>query len=203
MKLDEIRYRLMTLADITRVPIGCQGDASALAARIREVGSSAVLAFDGEQHVAQLQFRPFCRALRSPNGLWDPRYWGDFGDDAPDLPSKMLSIFCYHVGQLEDTEDRDARYQGQGIGLEMLDFLLRWARTRGFAGIIAKASPSHRAVMSFMGGQSVESYRERGFEVIKSWVDDELREVIHKRSIVTLEVDSDHAACVSCCVKRF
>ena len=57
--------------------------------------------------------------------------------------------------------------------------------------------------MSFMGGQSVESYRERGFEVIKSWVDDELREVIHKRSIVTLDVDPDHAACVSCCVKRF
>ena len=47
--------------------------------------------------------------------------------------------------------------------------------------------------MSFMGGQAVESYRERGFEVIKSWLDLELREVIHKRGIVALDVDADQA----------
>ncbi len=97
LKVEEIRYRLMTLADITRVPIRCQGDASALAARIREVGSSAVLAFDGEQHVAQLQFRPYCRALRSPNGLWDPRYWGDFNLRV--TPCALCLMHCHRTAR--------------------------------------------------------------------------------------------------------
>ena len=49
-----ITYRLMTLGDVDRVPIGCQGGREALVDRIRYLGSAAVLGFDGDEHVAQL-----------------------------------------------------------------------------------------------------------------------------------------------------
>ena len=158
----EFSLRLMTADDIGRVPIGCQGGEAALMARIADVGSAAALAFDGAQHVAQLQFRRYDRNCRSPNGLWDPLYWGEFGDAAPALPANSLSIFCYHVGQLDDSERRDARYQGQGLGSALLDYLLAWAAGAGFAATTAKATPSHRAVMGFMGGQPASVYAPGG-----------------------------------------
>ena len=151
----EFSFRLMTADDIGRVPIGCQGGEAALRARIADVGSAAVLAFDGAQHVAQLQFRRYDSACRSPNGLWDPLYWGEFGDAAPALPADSLSIFCYHVGQLDDSEHRDARYQGRGLGVALLDYLLDWAVGAGFAAVTAKATPPHRAVMAASASERV------------------------------------------------
>jgi len=108
--VDKIQYPMMTLADLLGVPIGCQGAVPDIHSRIRDLGSTAVLAFDAGQHVAQLQFRRYDRLLRSPNGLWNPLYWGDFGDEAPDLPVRTLSLYCYHVGQLDDSEKRDTSY---------------------------------------------------------------------------------------------
>ena len=202
-QIGDIQYRMMTLDDVGAVPIGCQGNRDAIEARIQDLGSCAVLAFDGAQHVAQLQFRRYEAELRSPDGLWDPLYWGDFGTEAPSLPNNTLSVFCYHVGQLEDSEQRDSRYQGRGIGLELLDRLLAWAPDRGFAAIIAKASPVPRAVMSFMGGQPASAYRERGFEVVTSWVDEQLREVIREKALVATDADPDEAALITCCIRRF
>ena len=202
-RTDDIRYRMMTSEDVGTVPIGCQGSRDAIEARIQDLGSCAVLAFDGDQHVAQLQFRRYQADLRSPDGLWDPLYWGDFGVQAPDLPANTLSIFCYHVGQLEDTEQRDSRYQGRGIGLDLLDQLLAWALPSGFEAIVAKATPPPRAVMSFMGGQPADAYRERGFELITSWVDTQLREVIRDKALVAADADQDGAARITCCLKRF
>ena len=199
----DIRYRMMTLEDVDAVPIGCQGSRDEIEARIQDLGSCAVLAFDGDQHVAQLQFRRYRADLRSPDGLWDPLYWGDFGEQAPRLPDNALSVFCYHVGQLENTEQRDSRYQGRGIGLELLDRLLVWAPDRGFEAIIAKATPPPRAVMSFMGGQPADAYKERGFEVVRKWVDTQLREVIREKALVAADADHEEAARISCCVRRF
>ena len=197
----EFDLRLMTADDIGRVPVGCQGGEAALRARIADVGSAAVLAFDGDQHVAQLQFRRYDRACRSPNGLWDPLYWGEFGDAAPALPADSLSIFCYHVGQLDDSERRDARYQGRGLGVAMLDYLLAWAAGAGFAAIAAKATPPHRAVMGFMGGQPASVYEACGFEISASWIDRQLLDVVHDKALVPEGTTPDVAARVSLCVK--
>lgn len=197
-----IDYRAMVAADIEHVPLQCQGSTTALHERIADVGASAILAFDGEQHVAQLQFRRYDEKLRSPDGLWDPLYWGDFGAHAPQLPQETLSVFCFHVGQLEDSEARDSRYQGRGIGLAMLDYFIRWAEVQEFAAIIAKFTPAPRAVMSFMGGQPEASYAERGFVTHASWVDEQLRSVIGEKLILGDDVVADSAATVGCCVKR-
>ena len=193
--------RLMTADDVGRMPIGCQGGEATLRARIADVGSAAVLAFDGAQHVAQLQFRRYDGACRSPDGLWDPLYWGEFGDAAPALPHNSLSIFCYHVGQLDESERRDARYQGRGLGLALLDHLLAWAAGAGFAAIAAKATPEPRAVMGFMGGQPPSVYRSRGFDVAASWIDRQLLDVVHEKALVPEGTAPDTAARVSLCVK--
>lgn len=198
-----INYRPMMMDDVEYVPLGCQGSRDNIKQRIHELGASAILAFDGEQHIGQLQFRQYDADLRSPDGLWDPLYWGDFGEHAPDLLQNSLSVFCYHVGQLEDTEARDERYQGKGIGLAMLDSLLVWAEKGGFEAIVAKCTPADRPVMSFMGGQPADAYCERGFELVASWIDIQLREVIQQKALVAEDADMDVAAQVGCCVKRF
>ena len=198
-----IHYRPMTAEDLGTVPIGHQGDEQEVLARIQDLGSSAILAFDGTQHVGQLQFRRYAADTRSPKGLWDPLYWGEFGNVAPALPDRSLSVYCYHVGQLDDTDDRDARYHGRGIGLSLLDHFLDWAKQAGFAAVTAKATPTPRAVMAFMGGQPPKAYQERGFEVFSSVVDTELRDLVKDRQLVPADADHDNAARISYCVKFF
>ena len=198
-----IHYRPMTAEDLGAVPIGHQGDEQEVRARIQDLGSSAILAFDGTQHVGQLQFRRYAADTRSPKGLWDPLYWGEFGNVAPALPDRSLSVYCYHVGQLDDTDDRDARYHGRGIGLSLLDHFLDWAKQAGFAAVTAKATPTPRAVMAFMGGQPPKAYQERGFEVFSSVVDTELRDLVKDRQLVPADADHDSAARISYCVKFF
>ena len=198
-----IHYRPMTAEDLGTVPIGHQGDEQEVRARIQDLGSSAILAFDGTQHVGQLQFRRYAADTRSPKGLWDPLYWGEFGTAAPALPDRSLSVYCYHVGQLDDTDDRDARYQGRGIGLRLLDYFLDWAEQAGFVAVTAKATPTPRAVMAFMGGQPPKAYQERGFEVFSSVVDTELRDLVKDRQLVSADADYDSAARISYCLKFF
>ena len=50
-----IEFRPMVEADLGRYPIGCQGPRQDIAARIQDLGASAILAFDGTRHVGQLQ----------------------------------------------------------------------------------------------------------------------------------------------------
>ena len=200
--LGPIEIRPMTADDLGRVPIGHQGDLDEVRHRIAELGSSAILAFDGTQHVGQLQFRRYEPGLRSPRGINHPLYWGDFGDRAPALPVRTLAVFCYHVGQLDDTDARDARYQGRGLGARLLDELVAWARRENFAAVVAKAVSPERGVMTFMGAQSVAIYRSRGFAVEASWVDPELRALVEKRQLAPAGHDLDEAARVACCVRR-
>jgi GNAT superfamily N-acetyltransferase len=199
---ERISFRPMTAVDVGVVPISHQGEAAEVLTRITDLGASAVLAFDGDQHVGQLQFRRYEPGIHSPRGLWDPLYWADFADHAPDLPAGTLAVFCYHVGQCDDTDARDPRYQGRGLGLRLLDYFLDWARQAGFAAVVAKAVPPFRPVMLFMGGQPASVYQARGFEVVASWVDPELHAVVKDRSLVPAGVSSADAARVSCCVRR-
>ncbi len=200
--MTDITYRMMGMEDIDRLPVGCQGSRDDVVRRVEDLGSCAVLGFDGDRHIAQLQFRRYDAKARSPNSIWDPAYWGDFGDHAPDLPRDTVAVHCFHVGQLDDTDARDARYQGRGIGLQLLDHLLAWAPKAGFEAVVAKASPSVRPVMVFMGGQASESYEERGFETVASWVDQDLRDTVVQQRLVAAESDREAAARVSCCVRR-
>jgi GNAT superfamily N-acetyltransferase len=62
----EFRYRPLEPADVDRVPLSCQGRREEVTLRIAEIGSSAMLAFEGDRHVGQLE-----------NGsARDPRYFG-------------------------------------------------------------------------------------------------------------------------------
>ena len=165
---DTITFRPMTSEDVGAVPIGHQGDEQEVRARIQDLGSSAILAFDATQHVGQLQFRRYAADTRSPKGLWDPLYWGEFGNEAPALPDRTLSIYCYHVGQLDDTDDRDradARYlfwnQGRGgIGLRLLDFLgseLRLGQDRPASAIGGVTGPRLRQCSTRRGCHHISS----------------------------------------------
>jgi GNAT superfamily N-acetyltransferase len=191
----------MELHDVGSVPIGHQGDVSDVVTRIADLGSSAMLAFDGEQHVGQLQLRRHVPGTRSPRGLHDPLYWDDFGAAEPEVPEGAVAVFCYHVGQLDDTDARDAGYQGRGIGVQLLDALLAWADERGIPAVVAKAVPAHRPVATFMGGQPVAVYEARGFVTTATWVDQELRDIVVRDGLAPDGVDLDEAARVSCCVR--
>jgi GNAT superfamily N-acetyltransferase len=195
-----ILYRALVADDLDNVPLNCQGAPEAIRARLTDLGATAILAFDGEQHIGQLQFRRYDQCLRSPDGIWDPLYWGDFGEYAPDMPDGTLSIFCYHVGQLSPTDTRDGRYQNRGIGLGLLDALIAWARANGYAALIAKHTPPFPAVMGFMGGLSAARYAQRGFRCLSSWVDPQLREVVRQRELIGAADDPNLAATVGCSV---
>jgi GNAT superfamily N-acetyltransferase len=199
---DSIRLRPMTAADVGHVPIVHQGDRDEVLERIADLGSSAILAFDGDRHVGQLQFRRYRPGVRSPQGLWDPLYWGDFEGYAPELPDDTLAVFCYHVGQVDDTEARDPRYQGRGLGTKLLDYFLDWIMRAGFEGVIAKAVPDLRPIMAFMGGQPARVYQARGFEIADSWIDPEVRAVVNERSLAPNSGHPNDAARVACCVRR-
>lgn len=55
MALASTALRLMTASDVVRVSIGHQGEPAEARRRIAALGSSPILAFDGAQHVGQLQ----------------------------------------------------------------------------------------------------------------------------------------------------
>ena len=139
-----INYRPMNKEDVDYVPISCQGTRANLLRRFDDIDSCAILGFNGDRHVAQFRFRRFEHNLVSPNGLWDPLYWWGFGDFTPALPENSLSVFYYHVGQIEDNEDRDHRYHGRRVGLALLDYLVDWAERNGFAALTAKFTPADR-----------------------------------------------------------
>lgn len=190
----------MSAADVDQVPTAHQGDVQEVLERIATIGSSAWLAFDGTRHVGQLQFRLHVPDTRSPNGVWDPLWWMDFGGRAPALDPLTLAVCCCHVGQLDDMADRDPTYLGRGIGADLLDHFLEWARDGRFAAVIAKATPDVRAVMEFLGGFPVNVYRARGFDVVATWVDRDLEQVLRERKLAA-EGDG-RSASVACCVLR-
>ena len=130
-------YRLLTEDDIAHVPLQHQGSPEKVLERVKTCGSSAMLAFEGTSHVGQLQFRPYIPDTKSPNSLLDPLYWMDFQGHAPPLPDRTLALFCYHVGQLDDTDARDPRYFGRGIGTQLLDHSISWSTNSGFNAIVA------------------------------------------------------------------
>jgi GNAT superfamily N-acetyltransferase len=163
-----------------------------------------MLVYDGSMHAGQLQFRPYVPNTVSPNGLHDPLYWMDFKGHAPDLPSQTLALFCYHVGQRDDTSERDPRYFGRGIGLRLLEETLRWATSAGFEAVVAKGCPRFRPVIEYMGGMPTEVYKTKDFEVVASYHDPDLRAAFDDMLLSNdLEgVDLDDAAEVSVCVHR-
>lgn len=200
--LGSIRFRPMQAEDVGRVPMDCHGDVVDLTARIRDLGAAAILAYDEDQHVGQLQFRKHRPALRSEAGISSPDYWGDFAGRAPALPERTLCIYCYHVGQLTDGKARDPRYQGRGLGAALLDHLIHWAQANGFAAIVAKSMPADPAVMQFMGGQPEHVYTAKGFKCIDRWVDHGMYEALVERRLIAKGSDPEGMASVGLCVRE-
>ncbi len=124
----------------------------------------------------------------------------DFQDRAPDLPEKTLALFCYHVGQTDNTQARDPRYFGQGIGLRLLKETLQWAKDAGFEAVIAKGCPVYRPIIEYMGGMPTEVYRQQGFKITATYIDQELRTVVEN---LAGDWDPDQASTVGVCVKFF
>jgi GNAT superfamily N-acetyltransferase len=168
-------YRLLERADVDRVPISCQGERGQILERIASIGSSAMMAFEADTHVGQLQFRPYVPGTRSPAGIGDPLYWMDFGDHAPPLPQRTLAIFCYHVGQLETGGTRDPKYFGRGMGTGLLDRTIAWARESGIQALVGKGIPPVPPLAEFMGGMPAAVYASRGFELAATYREPELR----------------------------
>ena len=169
-----------------------------------------MLVFDGSTHVGQLQFRPYAPETVSPDGLHDPLYWMDFGGYAPRLPERTLALFCYHVGQLDDSADRDPRYFGKGIGVRLLDETLSWAAATGFQAVVAKGCPRFRPIIEYMGGLPAEAYVGRGFSIAAAYHDPDL--LVAVKQMIAGSVDQeignvlkgvslDKAAEVSVCVR--
>lgn len=200
--MGEIAFRPMAAADLGAVPVQHQGEPGEIRERIARLGSCAILAFEDGRHVAQLQFREWAPDVRSPSGLWDPLYWGEFPGVALDFGGPALNIYCYHVGQVEEGDGRDPRYQGRGLGKALLRELIAWADRAGFAAIVAKGVPPYPAVMGFMGGQPAGVYEAFGFETVRQWADPDLREIVLERSLAPEGVSPDEAARVACCVRR-
>ncbi|MFC3078099.1 GNAT family N-acetyltransferase [Phenylobacterium terrae] len=200
LELSAIRLRPMGLEDLGQAPLDCHGGAAEAADRIRDLGAAAILAFDGDQHVGQLQFRRHRPGLRSAAGLFSPDYWGDFAGRDPPLPAATLCIYCYHVGQLTAGKDRDARYQGRGLGVALLDHLIHWARSEGFAAIVAKSMPPAREILQFMGGQTEATYASRGFTCVDRWIDQPMHQALVERDLVGAQGDPEKDATVGLCV---
>ena len=132
------------------------------------------------------------------------------------LPPKTLALFCYHVGQLDDTDARDARYFGRGIGARLLDEAVAWARNAGFAAIVAKGLTSLRPVIEYMGGLSAAAYAEHHFVDAARYHDPGLRAALGEmlegrygearqtalRKTVEAGADLDEAAQIAVCVRR-
>lgn len=191
----------MVASDVGLVPIVHQGEESEVLARIAEVGSSAILAFDRGRHVGQLQFRRYVPGTKSPHGVWDPLYWMDFGERAPEVPFATVAVCCCHVGQLDESPLRAQQYLGRGIGSGLLDRFLAWARQWEFAAVVAKATPARRSVMELLGGFPSRVYEDRGFEITHAWMDADLAQATRDRRLAD-EGDKE-ASTVACCVLRF
>jgi GNAT superfamily N-acetyltransferase len=159
-----------------------------------------MLVFDDQRHIGQLQFRPYVPNTVSPAGLYDPLYWMDFQGHAPDLPANTLSLFCYHVGQTDNTQARNFHYFGKGIGMRLLDKTLAWAESAGFESVIAKGCPGYRSIIEFMGGMPNAVYQQKGFNIAAVYIDRELRGVVES---MNGDWDPDKASEIGVCVKYF
>jgi hypothetical protein len=205
-----LHYRLMTEEDVSKVPLSCQGTRDEVLERILKLGASAMLVFEGDVHIGQLQFRPYVADTVSPKGLYESLFWMDFKGHAPALPEKTLALFCYHVGQLDDTEKRDARYFGRGIGVTLLDETIAWAISQGFEAIVAKGCPDFKPIVEFMGGMPASLYQTRKFHVASTYQDHDLRATIaemlagkfgEEKQKDLAGIDLDKACEVSVCVR--
>ena len=159
-----------------------------------------MVVFDDLKHIGQLQFRPYVPGTVSPQGLHHPLYWMDFQGHAPDLPEKTLSLFCFHVGQTDNTQARNPLYFGKGIGAALLNRTLEWAEAVGFEAVIAKGCPGVRPIIEFMGGMPTEVYRGKGFRIEAVYIDQELRGAV---TSLAGDWDPDQASAIGVCVRYF
>jgi hypothetical protein len=140
----------------------------------------------------------------------------DFNGSAPVLPAQTLALFCYHVGQLDDTDARDARYFGWGIGARLLEETISWATKAGFTTLVAKGLTALWPVIEYMGGLPAAVYTAHSFVAAVSYHDTALRTAFDEmlagrygtarqhalRTLVRGGASLDAAARITICVRR-
>ena len=198
-----LELRMMTLADVGTVPIGHQGAPDQVRRRIEDLGrapSSPSTAVGTSPSSSSAATR---RAGGCPAG-WTSRCtgWTSTATRSP-LPEQTIVVFCYHVGQTDDSDARDPQYWGRGWVCGSLDMLVGWAAEHGYA-IVAKGVPAARPVMTFLGGQPASVYESRGFTTTATWVDTELRAVVERDQLAPPgdETASMTMPASACCVRR-
>ena len=123
----------------------------------------------------------------------DIRYRPMVASDVGRVPEDCHGSRDALLGRIEDL--------GAAAMLVLLEHFLDWAASREIACVVAKFTPADRAVMGFMGGQPATAYTARGFEVVSSWVDQQLSTAVVERRIVSADSDPDVVARVGVCVK--
>ncbi len=130
-------------------------------------------AWDRDQCIAQLH----CYRLQLPCGsadLWpawtQPAYITDVLEGSLNISGPVWCHACFHVGRsiasFALSDQPDTRYFGHRIGTSLAQASIRWAKTHGYAAVIAPGTPDGLFAFSvWAGGLPWTTYRKLGFTV--------------------------------------
>ena len=148
-----ITIRAIAEAELDHMVLRCWPDRETVDRLLAEQGTIGMAAWEGDKNVAQLH----CYRVASPeerNRLWpDWNEWWTAGErvftggqwgplkSELGLSGPIWCHACFHVGRtLESPESNDPRYLGQGIGTALCKESIRWAKSQGYAGVVAPAA---------------------------------------------------------------
>jgi len=142
---------------------------------VRELGSCAMLGWEGNGVVAKMYFTTaemydafkargghHCVESRSMTAVIESLK----DEQVAELlksPSRTLRILCFNVGHF------DSRYHGQGIAAAMIECLKQWARERGWRRILADSCPDITPT-TVVGVHLLRrgAWERRGFRVLEN-----------------------------------
>lgn len=132
---------------------------------IRRYGTCAMLAWEEETVVGQLRFYPcHITALLEQAGVYPPMPW------ETEEPERTLRVHCVMTTR-PFTSDTEGRAQGarRGVGQQLAQALIEWARGKGWALVEAQAHPD----LDFLYGHESCSGRrfwlKAGFRARSTW----------------------------------
>jgi GNAT superfamily N-acetyltransferase len=139
----------------------------------RNYGACAILARAGSRVVGQLRFYPkiildrggaegFCLLQDFPYGPAD-----DFGDEEfpglEQLEDKTLAVHCLMTGS---SLRKDNPFQRKGIGSRMVQFLIQWAKAKGWERIEADAFEDIPIIYEITGSAGITFWQKLGFHIV-------------------------------------
>jgi len=140
----------------------------------RVYGACGVMAVDGDVVIGKIRFAPVSlfpaitsACVQSEDGV-SAIAAIDLKRLTPkeDLSPKSLFLWCIQIVP---------EYGRQGIGMNLLTFMIAWARENGWEEIQALASRHIRPLLDWTGLPSIDRLRRLGFREVGHSVNDELR----------------------------